>query len=160
MTRDRGSAQVPPVGDEHRAAFSYPVAVKFSEIDLAGVVFNSHYLTWCEDAKMAFLGALGFGPYRLAELDVVALVRHAEIDWVASLRPLDRAEIRVSVERAGGTSFTLRHEIWRSGEDPVLTATCVITYVWFDRAAQASAALDPGLRLALVSAHGARSEGG
>ena len=28
-------------------SFSYPVAVKFSEIDLAGVVFNSHYLTWC-----------------------------------------------------------------------------------------------------------------
>ncbi|MCU1535906.1 MAG: acyl-CoA thioesterase, partial [Humibacillus sp.] len=43
--------------------FSVPVAVKFSEIDLAGVVFNSHYLTWCEDAKMAFLDEVGFGPY-------------------------------------------------------------------------------------------------
>ncbi len=129
--------------------FSYPVAVKFSEIDLAGVVFNSHYLTWCEDAKMAFLGELGFGPYWFTEHDHLALVRHAEIDWVASLKPLDRADIRVGVERVGTSSFTLRHEIWRSGDDPIRTATCVITYVWFDRVRGDKAPLDEAFRTRL-----------
>jgi len=132
-------------------SFSYPVAVKFSEIDLAGVVFNSHYLTWCEDAKMAFLESVGYGPYWFTEHGRLGLVRHAEIDWVASLKPLDRADIRVSVERLGTSSFTLRHEIWRAGAHPVRTATCVITYVWFDTAAGAKAPLDSGFREALGS---------
>ncbi|WP_404387151.1 acyl-CoA thioesterase [Humibacillus xanthopallidus] len=132
--------------------FSTPVAVKFSEIDLAGVVFNSHYLTWCEDAKMAFLAEVGFGPYWFAEHERLALVRHAEIDWVASLKPLDLAQIRVSVDRIGASSFTLRHEIWRSGEDPVLAATCVITYVWFDRVRGEKASLDEAFRAALEAA--------
>lgn len=131
-------------------SFSYPVAVKFSEIDLAGVVFNSHYLTWCEDAKWAFLDSVGYGPYRFAQNRVLALVRHAEIDWIASLRPLDRAEIQVAVTRVGSSSFTLRHEIWRAGEDAILTATCVITYVWVDSVSGAKADIDPALRRALA----------
>ncbi len=131
-------------------SFSYPVAVKFSEIDLAGVVFNSHYLTWCEDAKWAFLDSVGYGPYRFAQEQANALVRHAEIEWVASLRPLDSAEIRVSVSRVGSSSFTLRHEIWRAGPDPILTATCSITYVWVDAATGAKADIDPALRRALA----------
>ncbi|GAA2491986.1 thioesterase family protein [Terrabacter carboxydivorans] len=130
-------------------SFSYPVAVKFSEIDLAGVVFNSHYLTWCEDAKMAFLDSVGYGPYRFADEHRLALVRHAEIDWTASLKPLDHADIRVSVDRIGTSSFTLRHEIWRRGDSALLTATCVITYVWFDTGAGAKADLDPSFRAAL-----------
>ncbi|HET8596058.1 MAG TPA: thioesterase family protein [Intrasporangium sp.] len=133
-------------------SFSYPVAVKFSEIDMAGVVFNSHYLTWCEDAKWAFLDSVGFGPYRFAQERANALVRHAEIDWVASLQPLDRAEIRVSVASVGASSFTLCHEIWRAGDDPILTATCVITYVWVDSETGTKADMDPGLRRALAPA--------
>ncbi|WP_347351084.1 thioesterase family protein [Intrasporangium sp.] len=133
-------------------SFSYPVAVKFSEIDLAGVVFNSHYLTWCEDAKWAFLERAGFGPDHLAQEHGNALVRHAEIDWVASLQPRDRAEIRVSAERVGVTSFTLRHEIWRAGDDPVLTATCVITYVWVGSGSATKTDLPPALRRALTPA--------
>jgi len=135
-------------------SFSYPVAVKFSEIDLAGVVFNSHYLTWCEDAKMAFLDHLGYGPCRFADEHRLALVRHAEIDWTASLKPLDHADIRVVVERIGTSSFTLRHEIWRRGERPLLTATCVITYVWFDTGAGEKEELDPRFRAALSGADG------
>lgn len=130
--------------------FSYPVAVKFSEIDMAGVVFNSHYLTWCEDAKMAYLESVGYGPYRFAREDVLALVRHAEIDWTASLKPLDSAEILVTVARVGATSFALRHEIWRTGEDPALAATCLITYVWVDATTGEKADLDPAFRRAVA----------
>ena len=140
-------------------SFSYPVAVKFSEIDLAGVVFNSHYLTWCEDAKMAFLDDVGYGPYRFAAEHRLALVRHAEIDWTASLKPLDHADIRVVVERIGMSSFTLRHEIWRRGEASLLTATCVITYVWFDTVAGAKAPLDPDFRKALHRVQGPAGHG-
>ncbi|HET7397960.1 MAG TPA: thioesterase family protein [Intrasporangium sp.] len=134
--------------------FHYPVAVKFSEIDHAGIVFNAHYLTWCEDAKFAYLDSVGFGPYWFAARGLVALVRHAEIDWVASLRPLEHADIRVSVDRLGTSSFTLRHEIWRAGPQPIRTATCVITYVWFDAAAGQKRPLDEGFRAALADASG------
>ncbi|MBB2984886.1 acyl-CoA thioesterase [Terracoccus luteus] len=135
-----------------RPPFTLPVTVRFSEIDVAGVVFNSHYLTWCEDAKVGFLDSIGYDPARFAAEHHLALVRHAEIDWVVSLRPLDRAEIRVTVDRVGTSSFTLRHEIWRTGADPALTASCVITYVWFDTLAGTKIPLDEHVRGALSNA--------
>ena len=56
------------------------------------------------------------------------LVRHAEIEWLASLAAGDHAEIVVRPVRVGTTSFTLRHEIHRAG-DGQLCAVLTITYV-------------------------------
>lgn len=40
--------------------FFLPVRVRFADTDLQGHVFFAHYLTYCDEALMAYLEALGF----------------------------------------------------------------------------------------------------
>lgn len=108
--------------------FVHRVEVHFYEVDQVGVVFNAWYLAWCDDARLAYCDARGYGIEEAKAHDAMPLVRHAEIEWLASLSAGDHAEIVVRPVRVGTTSFTLRHEIHRAG-DGQLCAVLTITYV-------------------------------
>jgi acyl-CoA thioester hydrolase len=108
--------------------FVHRLEVHFYEVDQVGVVFNAWYLAWCDDARLAYLKARGYGIEEARAADAMPLVRHAEIEWLASLAAEDHAEIHVRPVRVGTTSFTLRHEIHRAG-DGQLCAVLTITYV-------------------------------
>ena len=105
--------------------FTLPVTVRYLEVDAQGVVFNSWYLAWFDDAMAAFL-AHGGMPYRTM-LDAgydVQLVR-SEIDWRGGLGFGDRAEIAVSTARLGRTSFALDFEVRRTPvQDDAAEVTC------------------------------------
>ena len=113
---------------EQPAPFIHRVEVHFYEVDQVGVVFNAWYLAWCDDARLAYLASRGYGIEEAKAADAMPLVRHAEIEWLASLAAGDHAEIHVRPVRVGTTSFTLRHEIHRAG-DGQLCAVLVISYV-------------------------------
>jgi acyl-CoA thioester hydrolase len=108
--------------------FVYDVEVRIYEVDSAGVVFNAWYLAWCDDARLAYLASRGYPLEQAMAADALPLVRHADIEWLASLQAGDHAEIVVRPVRVGETSFTLRHEIHRAG-DRMLSAVATITYV-------------------------------
>ena len=108
--------------------FVHPVEVHFYEVDQVGVVFNAWYLAWCDDARLAYCAARGYGLEEAKATDAVPLVRHADIEWLASLAAGDHAEIVVRPVGVGTTSVTLRHEIHRAG-DGELCAVLTITYV-------------------------------
>jgi len=100
--------------------FVYPVNVRYLEVDAQGVVFNSWYLAWFDDAMTAFLLHGGL-PYR-AMLDAgydVQLVR-TEIDWLSGVGFGDEVEIAVATARMGRTSFALDFEVRRDRT----TVTC------------------------------------
>ena len=90
--------------------------VHFYEVDQVGVVFNAWYLAWCDDARLAYCALAGYGLEEAKAADAMPLVRHADIEWLASLAAGDHAEIVVRPVRVGTTSFTLRHEIHRAGD--------------------------------------------
>jgi acyl-CoA thioester hydrolase len=82
--------------------FSHPVSVRYLEVDAQGVVFNSWYLAYFDDAMAAFLADRGL-PYRTmleAGYDV-QLVR-SEIDWRSGVGWQDAIE----VEGAPSTSWS------------------------------------------------------
>ena len=108
--------------------FVHGVEVHFYEVDQVGVVFNAWYLAWCDDARLAYCAARGYGVEEARAADAMPLVRHADIEWLASLAAGDHAQIVVRPVRVGTTSFTLRHEIHRAG-DHELCAVLTITYV-------------------------------
>jgi acyl-CoA thioester hydrolase len=128
--------------------FTHRVEVHFYEVDAAGVVFNAWYLAWCDDARMAYLAARGHGLDWTHEHGILPLVRHAEIEWLASLAAGDHADIVVRPVRVGESSFTLRHEIHRAG-DGLLCAVLTVTYVAVRLADRAKQALPLSLREAL-----------
>jgi len=128
--------------------FVHPVEVHFYEVDQVGVVFNAWYLAWCDDARLAYCAALGYGLDQARAADAMPLVRHAEIEWLASLAAGDHAEIVVRPQRVGTTSFTLRHEIHRRG-DGRLCAVLTISYVTVGLADRGKRELPLSLRTAL-----------
>jgi Predicted thioesterase len=112
--------------------FTHPVNVRYLEVDAQGVVFNSWYLAYFDDAMTAYLAARGL-PYRTM-LDAgydVQLVR-SEIDWTAGVGFGDTVEIAVSTARLGRTSFALDFEVRRDGNEITCAGRTVYVVVATD----------------------------
>ena len=103
--------------------FRHTVAVRYGEVDMQRVVFNSHYLAYCDDAVETWFRGLDFS---LADLQYDFMLKKAVIEWSGSATVGDVLEIDVSVERWGNTSFDVAFE-GSVGGGPVFR--CVITYV-------------------------------
>lgn len=87
------------------------------------VVFNAHYLAYCDDAIERWLAA--------RNVDVIAsgwdfMLKKATIEWAGAATVHDELEIAVLAERWGNTSFDVRFD-GTIGDSPVFT--CLITYV-------------------------------
>lgn len=96
--------------------FSFPVNVRYMEVDAQGVVFNAWYLTYFDDAMTAFLNERGL-PYQTM-LDAgydVQLVR-SEIDYKAGVHWGDKIVVAVTASHLGRTSFALDFQVRRDTE--------------------------------------------
>jgi acyl-CoA thioester hydrolase len=111
--------------------FTHPHRVRYLEVDAQGVVFNSWYLAWFDDAMTAFLLHRGL-PYAdmLASGHDVQLVR-SEIDWRTGVGFEDEVAIAVSTARLGRTSFALDFEV-RLGDEVTCAGRTVYVVVATD----------------------------
>ncbi len=112
--------------------FTFPVNVRYLEVDAQGVVFNSWYLVYFDDAMTAFLDHRGL-PYltMLAAGYDVQVVR-SEIDWRSGVRWRDTIEVAVSTARIGRTSFALDFEVRRDGSEVTCSGRTVYVVVGTD----------------------------
>ena len=106
-----------------RPSFTWVHRVRYGEVDLQRVVYNAHYLAWCDDAVEEWFASL---PVAAKDLGWDFMVKRATIEWTGSAGLRDDATIEVGVERWGRTSFQLGFT-GRVGERAVFTAA--ITYV-------------------------------
>jgi acyl-CoA thioester hydrolase len=129
------------------AAFSHPVVVRYHEIDQQGVVFNMWYLAYFDEAMSAFIEANDLAYTQLQDDGFDVQLVHIEVDWTASLRFGEGAEVTVEVASIGRTSFTLDFTV-RQGGRAVCTSRIVYVCVALDGGGKH--ALPPGLRRALA----------
>ena len=87
------------------------------------VVFNAHYLAYCDDAVETWLQERGV---RVLDLGWDFMLKKATIEWDGTATVHDVLEIEVAVARWGNTSFDVVFT-GRVGERPVFR--CTITYV-------------------------------
>jgi acyl-CoA thioester hydrolase len=104
------------------ATWSAPV--RYAEVDQQGIVFNSHYLLYCDEAMGAFCIARELGD--LAER--VHLVA-STLAWRAPARWGDVIEVDAACTRLGTTSFEMHFDV-RAGER--LVCAVDTTYVLAD----------------------------
>ena len=97
--------------------YRHSVAVRYGEVDLQGVVFNAHYLTWFDEACTGFLDHLGVTYPGLIDTGHDIQVVHSEIDYLTAVRWRDSVRVAVQCERIGSTSFTLRFTVLRRNDD-------------------------------------------
>jgi acyl-CoA thioester hydrolase len=103
--------------------FRHEIRVRYGEVDMQRVVFNAHYLAYCDDAADLWFRSLGAA----LENDVWdVMVKKAEITWDGGAGVHDLLVIDLSVTRWGNTSFDVTFTGTVEG-DAVFTA--VITYV-------------------------------
>jgi acyl-CoA thioester hydrolase len=128
------------------SSFVHRVRVRYAEVDGQGVVFNAHWLTYCDDACTRFMDELGFRTIWIDEFDVM-LVK-AVLEWQGPARFDEWVDIAVRPARIGTKSFDLRYDASVEGR-PACQAT--ITYVSVKPGANTSVEIPASVRAALES---------
>ncbi len=104
--------------------FSHDIRVRYQEVDMQRVVFNAHYLAYCDETMAAWVSdAFGWGG---DDDEVDWMLVRAEVDWQGSATYGDTLTVVAGVEHWGRSSFRVRFT-GTMGERPVFRA--LITYV-------------------------------
>jgi acyl-CoA thioester hydrolase len=104
-------------------SYVHRVRPRYGEIDMQRVVFNAHYLAYCDDAADSWFRLVGAG---LEDDWWDVMLKRADITWSGAARLGDDLAIAVEVRRWGRSSF----EVGFAGavdDRPVFDA--VVTYV-------------------------------
>jgi len=120
--------------------FVHTETVRFRDVDALGHVNNAAYLTYLEQARIAFLAPMG------ADQTGMILAR-AEIDFRAQVGFGERVEVEVRPVRVGTKSFELAYTL-RARETVVAEAKTVL--VAFDYASGRTVAVPEPWRAALT----------
>jgi len=120
--------------------YVHRIRVRYGEVDMQRVVFNAHYLAYCDDAMESWLQSVGL---TVTDLGWDFMLKKATIEWQGTASVHDVLDIDVGVSRWGTTSFDVAFR-GRVGERPVFKTT--ITYVGVDAGTRSKAPPPPPVR--------------
>lgn len=123
-----------------------PISTAYYQFDQQGVVFNMWYLAYAEEARNAYLGAIGYSLQNLLESGHDIQVVHADLDWSGAVRYGETLTAEVSTGKIGRTSFALDYALKVGDEVRVRVGS---VYVIVDSAISGKAAIPAELRAAL-----------
>lgn len=83
-------------------SYRHQVRVRYADCDMQGVVYNSHYLTFVDDAFDCWLRSLD---PRFEDHGWEVMLKRAEIEWHAPARLAETIDVDVEVTRWGTTSM-------------------------------------------------------
>ena len=91
---------------------------------MMGIVYHANYLLYFEDARTAFLEAIGF-PYRvIEEAGYLSPVVSFSVEYGEPLRYGETAVVRTRVVSSRPTKTVYAYEVFRKGEDPDVAKPC------------------------------------
>lgn len=109
--------------------FMHAHRVRWAECDPQGIVFHGRFLTFFDIAQTEYLRHIGFPyPGSLKALGVDVVLIKATLECLGPAAFDDELEVLARVTKLGRTSFTFLFEIYRRGEDRLLTR-CENVYV-------------------------------
>lgn len=108
---------------------TWTAPVRYAECDQQGVVFNAHYLLWCDEAVTAWLAGTGTSYDQLHARGLDTKVVSSTLDWTSSAQWGDVVEVEARTDRVGRTSFTVAFDV-RVGSRSCCTVRT--TYVLVD----------------------------
>ncbi|SLN73542.1 acyl-CoA thioesterase [Oceanibacterium hippocampi] len=125
--------------------FSFPLRVRYSEIDGQGVVFNAHYLTYYDTAITEYLRALGFSYQTMPEETGTDfhLVRSL-VEYKAPIRFDDEIDCCCRTGRIGRSSIQFLLGVYPKGGETLL-ATGEIVWVNTDQTTRKTVPVPAGL---------------
>lgn len=129
--------------------FSYPLRVRYSEIDAQNVVFNAHYLTYYDVAITEYLRAAGLVSLQQTPEGVFDFhVVKSTVEYRAPIRFDEDIEVYCRTAPPGRSSLSFLLEIHGAGRED-LRSTGEIVWVNADQKTHRSAPIPPAFRRAL-----------
>lgn len=108
----------------------FPLRVRWAEADMQGVVFNAHYLTYCDVAVTEYWRAIGLRyPQDLVESGSDTFVRKATIEYFAGARFDDELFICARTAQLGRSSLRLVLELFRQDDTAHALIGAELVYV-------------------------------
>jgi acyl-CoA thioester hydrolase len=102
----------------------HSIRVRYGECDMQGVVFNAHYLAYCDDAVDTWFRTAV--PDGMESVGYDVMLVKAVIEWHRPARLMDLIEMELHISRRGRTSF----DVTVAGTvGDLATFSAVITYV-------------------------------
>ena len=126
--------------------FVHSLRVRFRDLDAYNHVNNAVYLTYFEEARIAFITAIGLRDLFSPERSTV--IAHAEVDYRAPALFGDQLDIEVTVGEVRNSSYALHYRIIRRS-DGKLIATGKTVQVCFNFALNAPTRLPEAWRTLL-----------
>lgn len=96
-----------PPTDPAAYAFRHDLRVRFAETDAMGIVHHAAYLPYLEEARVAFLDAIGHPYLSVREEGVDFAVLEAYVRYITPLRFDDRVTVHLTVAGATRATFQL-----------------------------------------------------
>ncbi len=110
--------------------FSFPLRVRYSEVDAQGIVFNANYLNYFDVAVTEYFRAKGISYHDfVARYGLDFHVSHAELDYKAPARSDDELVIELTPTYSGATV----HWQFRMVRASALLCSGKIDYVCVDK---------------------------
>jgi len=107
-----------------------PLRVRWAEVDMQGVVFNGHYLTYCDVCVTEYWRALGLRyPQDFLAQGCDTFVRKASIEYHAPALFDDALEVCCRTARIGRSSLRLLLAIFRAGAPDAALIEAELVYV-------------------------------
>ena len=107
--------------------FSFGIRVRYSETDMQGIVFNSHYLTYFDTAITEYVRWLEYDfQEHIEELGQDVHTVHVDLDFHSPCRYDDELDVCVRVSKLGKSSLTFRVEIFLKGQEELKTSGQVV----------------------------------
>lgn len=107
--------------------FFFPLRVRYSEIDVQGVVYNAHYLTYFDIGITEYLRSLPYDYNNQEQRTGTDFhVVKAVVEYKVPIRYDDEIEIYVRVARIGRSSVTFQFAIYPQEGDKLLSTGEVI----------------------------------
>jgi acyl-CoA thioester hydrolase len=85
---------------------TWSAPVRYAEADQQGVVFNSHYLLYCDEASSAFCRQR-----EILEFGEMLRVKKSTLTWTAPAVWGEVVDVYVTCPRVGRTSFTMCFDV-------------------------------------------------
>lgn len=84
---------------------------------MMGIVYHANYLLYFEDARTAFLEAIGFPYTKIEEAGFISPVVSFTVDYGEPLRYGDVAVVRTRVVSSRPTKTVYAYEVFKQGQD-------------------------------------------
>ncbi|MCX8005378.1 MAG: acyl-CoA thioesterase [Burkholderiaceae bacterium] len=116
-----------------------PLRVRWAEVDMQGVVFNGHYLTYCDVAVTEYWRAIGLRyPQDLLAFGTDTFVRKATIEYFAAAVYDDELFVCARAAQLGRSSLRFALELFRQGQTQRALIAAELVYVNADPAEKKS----------------------